>query len=336
MVYLSEQKIKVGVIGLGKMGILHSSILNTLPNVELLALCDKSNLIRKVCKKIFVGRHIVDDIAKLSGLDLDIVYITTPIPSHFVVTQNIYSNNIANNLFIEKPLASNYHEASKLSELVKNFGGLNIVGYMKRFAVTFRKAKELLNIGKLGELVNFEAYAYSSDFFGSDKTSKACIARGGMLRDLGAHVIDLALWFFDDLEVDYTTGDQTMDFSSGDCLEFNVRRSDGLKGQFSVSWFKEKYRMPEFGLEIKGSEGTLSVTDDQVKLMINDSDPECWYRHDLKDNVGFQLGGPEYYREDEYFIDAVLNNKVVSPNFETAAKVDYLIDCVTSRSATND
>ncbi len=82
--------------------------------------------------------------------------------------------------------------------LADNSKGHTMVGYMKRFSVTFRKAKELLDQGVLGSVISFDAYAYSSDFFGVQRDSVSG-ARGGVLEDLGSHVSDLALWFFGDL-----------------------------------------------------------------------------------------------------------------------------------------
>ncbi len=336
MVYLWTEKLKVGVVGLGKMGILHASILNTLPNVELTALCDKSTLIRNVCKKLFKGIQVEADLEKFFDLGLDVIYVTTPIPSHFAVTQSIYSNKIAPNVFIEKPLSKNFAESRDLCQIATSSDGVNMVGYMKRFAVTFRKAKDLLENHVLGDLTSFDAYAYSSDFFGTDQSSKAGNARGGVLRDLGAHVIDLSLWFFDALEVDYYNPEESGVFSSDDPITFNVKGSDGLEGQFSISWFKPNYRMPEFGLKIRGSEGIMSVNDDQVQLKLENKEPVIWYRHDLKDNVGFQLGGPEYYREDEYFVKSVLEARKVTPDFFDACKVDSIINRVKMGAEIND
>ena len=45
-----DKKLKVGVVGLGKMGLLHASLLSVMPNVQLAALCDKSWLMRKLAK----------------------------------------------------------------------------------------------------------------------------------------------------------------------------------------------------------------------------------------------------------------------------------------------
>ena len=329
---LSRESLRVAVIGLGKMGLLHASILNTLPNVELNALCDKGALIRKFCKKVFDKVRVADDVEKLSDLDMDVAYVTTPIPSHSIVMETLYSRRIARNVFVEKTLASSFDEAKKLCELAQSFGGLNMVGYMKRFAVTFRKAKDLLNQDVLGDVVSFDAYAYSSDFFVSEKNSETSASRGGVLRDLGAHVIDLALWFFGGLEVDSAKLDQAVNGGSEDSAQFRVKRSDGLEGGFSISWRKENYRLPEFGLVIRGSEGIMRVNDDRVELKLNDGKSSIWYRHNLNDNVGFLLGAPEYFREDDYFIKSVFEKHNVDPSFHTASKVDYIIDQVKYRA----
>ena len=332
MKHLSRESLRVAIIGLGKMGLLHASILNTLPNVELAALCDKDAVIRKFCKKVLDKVRVTDDLKKLSDLDLDIAYVTTPIPSHFVVLESLYSRRIARNVFIEKTLASNFDESKKLCDLAQNFGYINMVGYMKRFAVAFGKAKELLDQNVLGDVVSFDAYAYSSDFFGVEKRSGSSGARGGVLRDLGAHVIDLALWFFGDLNVISVKPDKSVEGGSEDLVQFAVNKSDGLEGSFSISWCKENYRMPEFGLEIRGSEGTMNVNDDRVLLELNDEKTSSWFRHDLNDHVGFLLGAPEYFRENQFFVNSVLEKSNVDPSFHTASRVDCIIDQVKTRA----
>jgi hypothetical protein len=70
------------------------------------------------------------------------------------------------------------------------------------------------------------------------------------------------------------------------------------------------------------------VNDDELRLELVNGESRRWYRHDLNDSVGFLLGAPEYFREDKYFIECVLNGCNGEPNFSTASKVDYLIDQV--------
>lgn len=331
---LSGEHLRVAVVGLGKMGLLHASILNTLPAVEVFALCDKSALIRKFFEKVFDGLEIVADVEKLCSLDIDVVYVTTPIPAHFPVIKAIYSQEIACNVFVEKTLGATYGEARELCEVAETFGGVNMVGYMKRFGVTFRKAKDLLKQAALGKVNSFDGYAYSSDFVGVEQSSRMSRSRGGVLLDLGAHIVDLALFFFGDFEVDSVTLEPLEERGCDDFANFRVKKPGGLEGRFDISWRRKEYRLPEFGLQIRGSKGVMRVNDDKVELELDDG-KSVWYRHDLHDNVGFLLGGPEYFREDEHFIESVLNDRKAEPSFHTASKVDHIIDQVKERAGQN-
>jgi predicted dehydrogenase len=99
---MSKPSLRVAVVGLGKMGLVHASLLNAMPGVQLVALCDRNKMILGFFRKVFTKPCIVDDVEKLSSMNLDAVYITTPIPTHFPVTEIIYSKGIAHNLFVEK------------------------------------------------------------------------------------------------------------------------------------------------------------------------------------------------------------------------------------------
>jgi len=322
---LSKGKLRVAIIGLGKMGLVHAGILNVLPNVELVALCEKSGLIRRFAKKVFKELEVVDDLEKLAGLNLGAIYVTTPIPSHYHVAKAILENEISDNLFVEKTLAQTYEEAKQLVDLIQSRQSVTMVGYLRRFYVTFKKAKELLQEDAVGRIKSFNAYAYSSDFLGVDEKAKMSASRGGVLRDLGCHAVDLALWFFGDLRVS-STKSKTNDLTD-DSASFEVEGSD-LVGEFGVSWRKEGYRMPEVGLSIMGSKGNLFVNDDQVKLETVDGKSFKWYRHDLNDTVPFWLGLPEYYREDLLFSQSVAGGLNAQPDFISGSKVDKIIDDV--------
>lgn len=322
--------LKVAVVGLGKMGLLHASILNMMPNVEVVALCDKSSLLLKFVKKLFRGSQTVKNVEELSNFDIDCAYVTTPIPAHYPVVNSLCSNKITSNLFVEKTLADSWDKARGLTELAETCGGINMVGYMKRFTVTFQKVKKLIDQETIGELSSFDACAYSSDFVDLKKGSKGSCSRGGVLNDLGSHVIDLALFFFDDFEVSSATVESIGEGGSEDSARFTVKKP-GLDGQFNVSWCMDNYRMPHFGLEIRGTKGTINVDDDKVELNV-DGDSKKWYRHDLDDNVNFMLGVPEYYREDEHFVNSVLSGNKPELSFLTASKVDYIINQVQKKA----
>ena len=286
---LMKEKLNAAVIGAGKMGLVHASILNTLPEVELVGLCDKSALIRKFLAGMLGKNRVFADLERVLDLDVDIVYVTTPIPSHYSVIKELYSRRKSVNVFVEKTLASNYGDSLKLCELTCDSKAANMVGYMKRFAVTFQKARDLLSEDAIGQVSSFGAHAYSSDFFGVKEVSKMPSSRGGVLSDLGSHVIDLALWLFGDFEVQ--SSGQTGIIDIQNTVNFKVK-NDNVDGTFDVSWCKEGYHVPEFGLTIQGSKGKIKVDDDVVELETSSGGAFRWRKHDLKDNVGFLLGAP--------------------------------------------
>lgn len=307
----------MAVVGLGKMGLLHAGILNTLPNVELAALCEKNWLICKMAKKVFNSSHVVNDLRKLRGLKIDAVYITTPIKSHHPIIKAVYSEEIASNIFVEKTLAYSSEEARELCDLAHKFGGVNMVGYQRRFSVVYQKAKNLLDQKVIGEPLSFEAYAYSSDLFGIQPHETSSI---DAIRDIGCHAIDVALWFFGELQIKSVREETPVN------IRFECTGPHGISGDFSVSQCMRDYRMPEVGLKIIGSDGLIEVNDD--KLFLKQKSGKCftWYRHNLGDNVAFLLGLPEYFREDEHFIKSVLKGNPTESNFDMALKVDQLID----------
>ncbi|MEM2779691.1 MAG: Gfo/Idh/MocA family oxidoreductase [Candidatus Bathyarchaeia archaeon] len=327
-----ETELRVAVVGFGKMGMLHAGILNVLPRVKLVAICEKSGLIRKFLKKIVRNIQVADCVEKLTGLDLDAVYVTTPIASHFPVVKSLYERGVCRNLFVEKTLASNFKEAQELCSFTRKFGGVNMVGYMRRFSATFMKAKNLLDERVIGRPISFKAYAYSSDFFGFNENSKVQTPKDGVVRDLGCHALDLALWFFGDIWVKDAKIERVVNNGSIDSAHFSVKASSGVAGEFSVSWCVDGYRMPEVGFMIEGSEGSLNVNDDELEVSLKNGKRQKWFRHDLGDFAGFWLGSPEYYREDRRFVEAVFRGEPAEPCFETAAKVDRLIDEVLAKA----
>jgi predicted dehydrogenase len=203
-----------------------------------------------------------------------------------------------------------------------------MVGYHKRHSVTFRKARTLLQEKAIGDPCSFAAYAYSSDFAGIGKKSKVAGSRGGVLSDLGSHVVDLACWFFGQIEVEKAKLRSLTSSKSEDSAKFDVVCSDYVKGSFDLCWYRSEYRMPEFGFTILGTEGEITVNDDEIMLKSKSNISRKWYRHDLNDHVGFLIGKPEYYREDEHFVKSVLIGKSVESDFSNASIVDSLLEQV--------
>jgi predicted dehydrogenase len=314
---------------MGKMGLLHASLVNSIPGASLVTIYDKSTLMKRFLGKAIDNVVITDKYDKFASSTYDAVYVTTPIPSHYSIVKDLYSNKITKNIFVEKTLTSSYEHSAHLCQLAKENGGTTMVGYMSRFAATYQKARLLLQKGEIGETLSFNAYAYASDFAAGN--GNAATVKGGATRDLGAHIIDLSLWLFGDLELTCVEYDE--DFKKGvdNGSSFYVKSVSGINGYYDISWTKEGYRLPEFGLIITGSKGIISVNSDRIRIERDSGECDEFYRQVLDDNVPFLLAAPEYYRENEQFIKAVMAGRKAEPDFTEAARVDYLIEQVEKR-----
>jgi predicted dehydrogenase len=327
---LEKDPLKVAVVGLGKMGLLHSGILNVLPRVKLVGVCEATPLTRRIIKKVLRKIPVVEDVSELSRLDLDALFITTPTSTHYSVARTAIERRIADNIFIEKPLSNSYAESRNLDDLMIG-KGVNMVGYVRRFMVTFMKGKELLSQGVIGNPVSFEIKMSSSDFFGINDPTVS-IARGGVLKDLGCYPIDLILWYFGEFRIEKATSEALTGPGATDAVHFNVHGSGIIpSGEVFVTWCAEGYRMPEIEFFIIGSKGILTVNDDYVKLESNGK-ISTFYRLNLNDNTAFWLGSPEYYREDEFFVQAIEKKLVGEPSFASAAKVELVIEEVQKKA----
>ncbi len=314
---LAQNPVRIGIVGAGKMGLLHATVLSSTGRAKIVGVCERGFALRRFLPRLFKHAVIVKDIQGLTKVGLDAVYVTTPISSHFAVASQVIKARIADHIFVEKTLTSSFRDSLALAELQRG-RGVGMVGYNRRFGSTFQKARSLYEGGLIGEAASFEAFAFSSDFEGNQLEVEG--GRGGVLRDLGSHSIDVARWFFGELEVVKGTYSH---IEGG--AEFKVTTRSGADGVIRTSWSRPGYRLPEIGLSVVGPKGSLQVNDDSVRMRSNDQKSE-WYRPSLHDDVPFLIGGPEYYREDDSFLDLVSGSSRPIVDFQSAAKTDLLIE----------
>ena len=328
----------IGIVGLGKMGILHAGILNALQDTSVAAVCEKEGLLRRAAKKLIPNISFYDNVLEMvERSNLDGVYVTTPIVSHLSIVDDLAKSNRKIALFIEKPLAGNLEDAKEILAKASSLGSVNMVGFQKRFSPQFQRVKQLLENKALGDLFFFRGYSFVSGVFSKGSGWRFSKGQGGSLLDLGSHLIDLLLWYFG--EPSYLSAaerslysEEVEDFSH---VIFNFK--SGLIGHVDVSWSAQGYRLPETQLEIQGANGTLVVNDDALKFTINKDVPNVISAgsHNLKrpeftPGVDFLLGDPEYCLEDKYFIECVKIGKVPDPGLDAGLNVNKIAKSIHS------
>ena len=319
------------------MGLLHAGILNSLADTEVTAIAEKEKIIAKYVSESLPNVHVYEDSNEMfESEDLDLAVITTPVSSHFSIAQACINNGI--NFFIEKPLCKNSVEARKLCESLRNHPNLiHSVGYNRRFIDTFSKAKELLNNEILGDISFVKSTMYVSNIFsqGTGWRSNKNISGGGVLLDLGSHVIDLLMWYFG--SIDRIVSGQVRSVYSSDLDDFAhaaVKFSSGIDGEIDTSWSVHGYRIPELNVEISGTNGKMRINEDFIRIellkpvpSLNDCNTTI-YKQSINRGVPIDLGGPEYTRENIHLVDCIRAQKQSQVNVFEAANTQSVVDSI--------
>ena len=332
---MDKKILRGGVIGCGKMGLAHGTIINSLPNAKLVAICEPAKLIQNTFKEFAPHIAVYDNyIDALKRENLDFVFITTPSHMHVPIAMDCISFGC--NFFVEKPLAINGAEAKPLIDELNGKKLITMVGYMMRYMATFQKAKEIISAGVIGPHITFNAQIYVSQLFKKGKGWRYDKNKsgGGVINTQAIHAIDLISWYFgfpDHLNASLIAphSKHTEDFGH---ITFNW--NNGLMGWLDSSWSVYNHRMLETTIKIHGYNGNLTVNDDTIKLFLTKSTKgysEGWTilrKPELETGVAIDIGGPLFTRQDQAFIDAIQNNDLLKSDVYNAYRVQKIVDAV--------
>lgn len=323
----------VGVIGTGKMGLLHSGIFNSLDGSNLLAVCEKDNIMVTALKKYLPHINVYKDYEKMfKKEDLDIVVITTPVFLHREMIEEAIDQNI--NIFVEKPLSLNSNECQSILNKKNNLKTL--VGYCRRFMGTYSYVKEIIDQSILGNVNTFQSQLFVEQVFKDEKGWQYDPRKsgGGVLVDLGSHAIDLMHYLFGDVNFVNGIGKQIFSLNVEDYVSTNLKFKNNIMGSLQVSWSMKNYRLPELKLNIQFDEGLIIVTEKYVEVyseVEKSNIKKGWnkfYKQNLSGDIPLDIGGPEYTVEDLHLLDCIVKDKKTLCDFKEAAKTNYVIDSI--------
>jgi predicted dehydrogenase len=177
---MKAKRVRVGLIGLGRMGQNHLRILSMLKDVELAFVADEDVAL---ATRMGVAYGVLG-VGKLDGMldSADAVVICTPTVTHADYIRMVGSS--VRHIFVEKPMANSLEEARRVAAFaVEN--DLNVqVGFIERFNSAVQSLKNVLDKSER---------VISIDFTRTNKLS-ARITDVDVVTDLMIHDIDLALY----------------------------------------------------------------------------------------------------------------------------------------------
>jgi predicted dehydrogenase len=329
--------IKMGLVGVGKMGISHLAILGAHPQVDVVAICDSATYITSVLRK-HSGVTTYKDFGKmLNECKLDGLFIATPTSSHFDLAKTALEKGL--HLFVEKPLCLNAEQSEQLAKLAVEKHCVNQVGYHNRFIGTFREMRRLVQAGAIGDVYHVDGRAFGQVVIrpksGSTWRSKKTEG-GGCLHDYACHVLDL-MNFVAGPPDDVVSAQLQSIFSTDieDAVFASFRYPTGATGYLETNWSDESYRKMSTTITVYGTKGKLIADRQELRVYLRsgaeyEQYPAGWtirYITDLQSPVNYYLRGEEYSAQIDSFVEAIQAGNFKPENsFASAAQTDNIID----------
>jgi len=331
--------IRVALVGIGKMGLSHCAIVNTHPDVELVAVCDTSDYLLSILGKHTKLKTYRDHRRMIQAESLDAVIVATPSRLHAGMVREALMAGL--HVFCEKPFCLDAEEGLQLAELAEERKRVNQVGYHHRFIATFHEAKRLLEFNVLGKLHHIRAEAHGPVVLkpkgNTWRTQKE--EGGGCLYDYASHAIDLVNYLVGRPQaVGGTIMNRLFSGDAEDEVYANLFYADGMTGQIAANWSDESERKMSTKVTIWGANGKISADRQDLHVYVRDSTlvPEGinkgWnarYTTDLTDSVWFYLRGEEYSAQLGHFIEAIKAGRCdTRSTFRSAVETDLVVSAL--------
>lgn len=335
--------LKIALVGAGKMGISHLSILRAHQMVDVAGVCDQPGFLLDVLGKYTGLSTFTNYEEMLRSAELDAVVIATPTPHHFAMAEAAIRTGVS--VFCEKPLTLSYEQSERLHLMAKETGVVTQVGYHNRFIGAFQEVKCLLDRGVLGPISHAMAESYGPVVLREKgKTWRAKRSAGGScLYDYAAHTIDLLQWYFGTpQQVHGSNLNSIFSANTDDEVYSNIQFNEGTSAHLSVNWSDESFRKMTTRISLWGRHGRVMADRQECRVYLNESavPPEGYrrgwnvkYTTELTRPVWFYLRGEEYSAEIDHFIKEVAALKKGEQlqyfnDFESAANVDRTIEMI--------
>jgi inositol 2-dehydrogenase len=193
-----KHRLKVGLIGLGRLGRIYARDLATrIPETRLVAVSDTDEAaLRDVAGLYDVASAHRDPEKLLDDAQVEAVVIASPTHTHAALS--VAAAGTGKAIFCEKPPALSLAETDRMKAAVSRPGVFFQMGFMRRFDPGYAAAKKKVLEGLIGTPVVFKSSSRDPHRttleYANPKSS------GGMIMDMGIHDFDLARFFMGDVK----------------------------------------------------------------------------------------------------------------------------------------
>ncbi|MEJ1116601.1 Gfo/Idh/MocA family oxidoreductase [Paenarthrobacter sp. CCNWLY172] len=203
---MTSQPIRTAVAGFGLSGsVFHAPFIASNPAYELAVISTSDESRQAKAKDRYPQATIVstpEDILALAD-QLDLIVLGTPPATHFPLAKAALEAGL--DVVVDKPFTVRSAEGEELIRLAAKLGRVLTVYQNRRWDGDSLTVRKLLDAGTLGTVTRFEVgmERWAPEIAKAWKASATAEDGGGVLFDLGTHVLDLCLQFFGPATVTY-------------------------------------------------------------------------------------------------------------------------------------
>ncbi len=249
----ANDRIRVGLVGLGYWGPNLARNLARSEQAELAYLCDLSVDLHDKYRSSFPGATFTTDYEQLLGDDtLDAIVLASPVPTHYKL--GCMAVDAGKHTFIEKPIALTAADAADLVERAEARNVRLMVGHLLEYHPAVLKVKDLIDSGELGDVL----YAYSNRLnlgqFRRDENA---------LWSLGVHDVATLLFLLGGIAPTEVSarGESYLHDGVEDVVFGDMRFANGVMAHIHLSWL-DPHKMRK--LTVVGSQQMVVFDDMQA------------------------------------------------------------------------
>lgn len=178
---------RVGLLGIGRIGVGHAAALRDLPRVREVVLADAlPGRAELIAADLGVSHGEIDDVFDTSRVDALVIATGTDTHADLLVR----AAQAGMPVFCEKPVALDVAGARRAIAALDASGTLNHIGFHRRFDAGYLEAKRRLDAGELGELRRVHLLTCDMD----TPDPSFIPTSGGIFRDCLIHDVDILAW----------------------------------------------------------------------------------------------------------------------------------------------
>lgn len=264
-------EVGIGIVGYGLMGRAHAYGYTLAPRVRALPWTPRLRLISgrdpdavaEAANRYGVEEWTTDWHDVVSHRDVEIVDVCTPPGTHAEIVEAAAAAGKA--VVCEKPLAVDYASAAAAARAAADANAPNAIGFNYRRLPALALMKQLVDDGRVGEVRLWRGAWLSDEFVDPDIPFDWRFERalgGSTIADLGAHLIDLALWMVGDVDSVAAQSETFTRERSARAVDVDeassglLRFAGGARGLLETARVCAR-RPCDFSVEVNGTAGTL-------------------------------------------------------------------------------